>query len=99
MITKNIYSNVSRGLFETDKLLFTYLIATAVDRAAGLIEQTSWNILLRGAQPIPSDKNAVKPANPMPKQLTELNYDTLWSAACLVEHFEGIVDDIRENSE
>lgn len=36
-ITKNIYSNVSRGLFEADKLLFTYLIATSVDRNDGKI--------------------------------------------------------------
>jgi len=31
-ITKQIYSNISRGLFEADKLIFTYLIATSVNR-------------------------------------------------------------------
>ena len=51
-ITKNIYSNVSRGLFEADKLIFTYLISTSVNRAEGIITPTGWNILLRGAQPI-----------------------------------------------
>ena len=36
-ITKAIYSNISRGLFEADKLIFTYLIATSVNRNAGVI--------------------------------------------------------------
>jgi dynein heavy chain, axonemal len=49
VITKNIYSNVSRGLFEADKMLFTYLISTSVARASGVITPSGWNILLRGA--------------------------------------------------
>ena len=36
-ITKNIYSNISRGLFEADKLIFTYLIATGIKRHEGTI--------------------------------------------------------------
>ena len=51
-ITKAIYSNISRGLFEADKLIFTYLIATSVNRNANIITQQGWNILLRGAQPL-----------------------------------------------
>ena len=51
-ITKNIYSNISRGLFEADKLIFTYLIATSIDRYEGKITQNGWNLLLRGAQPL-----------------------------------------------
>ena len=34
-ITKAIYSNISRGLFEADKLIFTYLIATSINRNNG----------------------------------------------------------------
>ena len=49
MITKNIYSNISRGLFEADKLIFTYLIATSVNRNAGIITPAGWTALLRGA--------------------------------------------------
>lgn len=49
MITKNIYTNIARGLFEADKLIFTYLIATSVNRNAGVITMAGWNALLRGA--------------------------------------------------
>ena len=66
-ITKNIYSNVSRGLFEADKLIFTYLIATSVNRAEGIISPIGWNMLLRGAQPITKEQADRKPPNPMPK--------------------------------
>ena len=51
-ISKAIYANISRGLFEADKLIFTYLIATSVNRQAGIITPAGWNTLLRGAAPI-----------------------------------------------
>ncbi len=52
VISKAIYSNISRGLFEADKLIFTYLIATSVNRNAGIITPAGWNTLLRGAMPL-----------------------------------------------
>ena len=99
VISKNIYQNVSRGLFEADKLIFTYLIATSVNRAENIITQMGWNLLLRGTQPISKEQTDRKPQNPMPKQITDLNFDLLWSAECNLEPFSGIVEDIRENQE
>lgn len=52
VITKMIYTNVSRGLFERDKLIFSFLITTSIDRNSGKIDQTAWNLLLRGAATI-----------------------------------------------
>ena len=37
--TKNIYRNVIRGLFEKDKMLLSFLIATSIKRHAKLINQ------------------------------------------------------------
>jgi len=51
-ITRAIFSNVSRGLFEADKLIFTYLVSTSVDRNTGSITIAGWNTLLRGAMPL-----------------------------------------------
>ena len=51
-ISKQIYSNISRGLFEADKLIFTYLIATSINRQSGIITPAGWNTLLRGAMPL-----------------------------------------------
>jgi dynein heavy chain len=48
VITKLIFVNVSRGLFEKDKLIFSYLISTSIDRQSGKIKVPSWNLLLRG---------------------------------------------------
>jgi dynein heavy chain len=36
-ITKMIYTNIARGLFESDKLIYSFLIATAIRRKAGII--------------------------------------------------------------
>ena len=35
----------------------------------------------------------------MPKQITELNFEMLYSAECLIEPFQGIIADIKENQE
>ena len=38
-ITQNIYRNISRGLFEKDKTLFSFLIATSINRQSKLISE------------------------------------------------------------
>ena len=40
---------VCRGLFEAHRPLFSFLIATAIQRTAGTIPGESWSFLLRGA--------------------------------------------------
>lgn len=37
VITKNVYVNISRGLFEKDKLIFSFLITTSIDRNVKVI--------------------------------------------------------------
>jgi len=62
-----IYTNVSRGLFERDKLIFSFLIATSIDRNTGKIDPASWNLLLRGAMTITEADKKKQIPNPMPK--------------------------------
>ena len=50
--TKTIFTNVSRGLFSRDKLIFSFLICTSIDRNNLEINNVAWNIMLRGAIPI-----------------------------------------------
>lgn len=50
-ITKLIYTNIARGLFEKDKLLYSFLVATSIRKKAGVILPVSWNHLLRGPMP------------------------------------------------
>lgn len=62
--TENIYTNVSRyeekrsvsfsfrlcssGLFEKDKLVFSFLLCAEMLKLEGLINEVEWNFLLRG---------------------------------------------------
>jgi len=36
-ITKMIYTMIARGLFEADKLIYSFMIAAAIRRKAGII--------------------------------------------------------------
>ena len=47
-ITKNIYRNICRGLFEKDKLTFSFLICSSIQRKSGMVGNDAWNYLLRG---------------------------------------------------
>lgn len=47
-ITKMIYTMIARGLFEADKMIYSFLIAASIRKKAGIIGITSWNHLLRG---------------------------------------------------
>lgn len=98
-ITKAIYSNISRGLFEADKLIFTYLIATSINRNANIITPAGWNTLLRGAMPLTQQQKDSKPMNPLPKLMSDLNYEILYSAVCLISAFDGVIADMKDNEE
>lgn len=48
-ITKNIYTDVSRGLFEQHKLLFSFMIASSIEKQNKSLDPAIWNVFLRGA--------------------------------------------------
>jgi dynein heavy chain len=48
-VTESFYLNICRGLFEKDKLLFSFLNASSVLRRAGDITLEEWNCYLRGS--------------------------------------------------
>ena len=39
---------VSRGLFEKDKLVFSFLLCAEILKLEGVINEVEWNFLLRG---------------------------------------------------
>lgn len=47
-ISKILYTNISRGLFEKDKLIYSFLIVTSIKRNASNIDEGIWNLMLRG---------------------------------------------------
>jgi len=63
-ITRMIYTNISRGLFEKDKLIFSFLITTGILRNASMIDEGVWNILLRGPTVFTPEEAAAKLDSP-----------------------------------
>ncbi len=47
--TIDVYSNVARGLFEKDKLVFSFMLCCEIMKTRGEINDAEWNFFLRGA--------------------------------------------------
>ncbi|XP_075463117.1 dynein axonemal heavy chain 6 isoform X2 [Ascaphus truei] len=84
------YTNVSRGLFEQHKLIYSFMLCIEIMRQKGEISESEWNFFLRGAAGL--DKK--HPAKPDVPWLS----DTLWYTCCDLEeilpYFKGIKKDI-----
>ena len=77
-ITKSIYNNICRGLFENHKMIYSFLICTSIEKNKGEIDLPAWNFLLRGAGIYDSEN---QPENPLPKFLK----DEAWNLAYAFE--------------
>jgi len=55
---------VTRGLFEKDKILFSFMIAASINRQARVISEDLWSLFAKG--PAPADKDKYLP-NPSKK--------------------------------
>jgi dynein heavy chain len=98
--TKTIFTNVSRGLFSRDKLIFSFLICTSIDRNNLEINNVAWNIMLRGAIPISDAQKAKMGTNPFPKNiLSDQNQELLYSSEInLQSSYEGLTEDLVINN-
>ncbi len=47
--TIDVYSNVARGLFEKDKIVFSFMLCCEILKTKGEIDPMEWNFFLRGA--------------------------------------------------
>lgn len=62
-ITLNFYKNICRGLFEKDKLLYSFLITMKIQLNAKKVSNGLWNFFLRGSPDAPEeDDTLVQPA-------------------------------------
>jgi dynein heavy chain len=71
-ITRMIFTNVCRGLFEAHKLIFSFLIASSIDRQNLLISEAVWSTFLRGGGVI--DRHEALP-NPDPSVLNDITWE------------------------
>ena len=49
--------------------------------------------------PLTAQQKDTKPQNPMPDQMTDLNYEVLYSAQCQIPAFDGIIAHMKDNLE
>jgi len=75
-----IYTNISRGLFEKDKIIYSFLITTSIMRNAKRIDEAVWNIFLRGPTVFTTEEKAIMLDSPDLIILTQINWETLVSA-------------------
>lgn len=94
-ITKLIFTNVSRGIFEAHKNIFSFLIAISINRHLGKIDQLIWSTFLRGAGPF---NRARQPKNPMTKYISQNAWDlAYYMQEVLGDSFPSIADEIEKN--
>lgn len=90
--TYAIYANISRGLFEKHKLIYSFLIATAIERFEKRVTDKEFEFLLRG----PLGKKNIKNEKPDPK-IT----DSQWLSCEYLEetfpNYKGLCDDVEDN--
>ncbi|XP_070178052.1 dynein axonemal heavy chain 6-like [Littorina saxatilis] len=91
--TMCIYKNVARGLFEKDKLVFSFMLCGEIMKTANQISGPEWNFFLRGAA---GTLDMARPAMPDASWMTKQK----WLAACdlhdTIEVFQGISDDLTK---
>lgn len=60
-ITMAVYTNISRGLFERHKSIFSFLLTVNINLQVGKITNDQWNFLLRGPVGTTNKKITEKP--------------------------------------
>ena len=94
VVTKAIYTNVSRGLFEQHKFIFSLLICVRIMIRANLLDPRLWDLFLRG--PPPYD-NQAKPPLPAIKSVSDFSWDNAFYLDIHFAQFQGLCSDITVN--
>ncbi|KAK9295362.1 hypothetical protein QLX08_010308 [Tetragonisca angustula] len=86
-ITLAIYINVSRGLFEKHKLIFSVMLNIAIHIHGDIVSQAQWNFMLRGPTQVVVEDIPNYPTL-TPKMWASINY-----LANTFKKFENVLDD------
>ncbi|XP_074520194.1 dynein axonemal heavy chain 6 [Halichoeres trimaculatus] len=86
----NSYTNVSRGLFEQHKLIYSFLLCVEVMRECGKISDAEWQYFLRGAAPLEKEY----PEKPDVPWLSNVQWKTCCDLEDALPCFRNISKDI-----
>ncbi|XP_030856161.1 dynein heavy chain 3, axonemal-like [Strongylocentrotus purpuratus] len=81
--TYSIYQNVCRSLFETDKLLFSFILCIGIAKGRGEIDDREWRFLLTGG---------VALENPFPNPAPNWLSDKSWAEVVRVSQLDAFDD-------
>lgn len=84
-ITESFYINICRGLFEKDKLLYSFMIATKIQIYDRVINDIEWNFYLRGAALSPESSETC------PSFLNEKIFNDIKSLGILTPPFKTLL--------
>jgi len=87
--TSYTFSMICRGLFDSHKLVFAFLLATSLGRQAGNISFAHWNFFLRGSHSKPG-----LPANPDPEWITPIMWQSIAALSDAGDPFFGLLSSV-----
>ncbi|XP_015770017.1 PREDICTED: dynein heavy chain 6, axonemal-like [Acropora digitifera] len=88
--TNAVYTNVARGLFEKDKLVFSFMLCGEIMRQKGDISDNEWNFFLRGSGSLDKER----PPKPDVSWLTEHTWHTCCDLEDFLPAFAGLKEEI-----
>lgn len=88
---KAIFDNVSRGLFENHKTIYSFLLAMAIEKQERRVNQMEFNFLTRGVVGVVTNK--VMPDN---VQLSAAEWEACLFLEQTFDTFKGFTDNIQE---
>ncbi|EDO31800.1 predicted protein [Nematostella vectensis] len=87
--TESVYVNVARGLFEKDKLVFSFMLCGDIMRQQEIITDEEWNFFLRGTGGLDKER----PAKPDVPWLTDFMWNTCCDLEDVLHSFKGFKGD------
>jgi dynein heavy chain len=91
-VTEAMYTNICRGLFEKDKLVYSFMIASNIARQDGRLAPLEFKFWLVGSPTEPKD------SKPLPQDVGEWMGPRVWFGLKALEsvgkEFEGLQDDV-----
>ena len=95
-LTLFVYNNICRGLFERDKMMFSFVMCAQILRNRGDIANSEWLRLLRGPGPVERMTQKSNPDTSF-RLLSEKDWDFLHIVDDEIPAFRGITQSIVEN--
>ena len=72
-ITEDIFKNIKRGIFESHKTIFSFLIDINILKSKGIVSEDEFSLFVKG----PASDNNEKPENPDKTFLSEFQWESL----------------------